>query len=95
MKIKALHNQDKKVSAKSLFNGEVGNATAIQLKKNGILKDHVTLTPALLLCIKGKVIYRDETDKEIELMSGDYVQIVPNVIHWLEGRENAHLVLLK
>lgn len=56
MNIIALHDQDKEVSAKMFFKGEKGMATAIQLHKTGILKEHVTQVPALLLCIKGKVI---------------------------------------
>jgi quercetin dioxygenase-like cupin family protein len=95
MNIESLHNQDKEVSAQSLFKGETGIATAIQLQKNGFLKEHISKTPALLLCIKGRVIYRDEMDKEIELASGDYVHILPNVKHWLEGLEKAQLVLVK
>lgn len=95
MNIIALHNQDKEVSAKMFFKGEKGMATAIQLHKTGILKEHVTQVPALLLCIKGKVMYQDETGKDTELNAGDYLQIPPKVKHWLEGREDAQLVLLK
>ncbi|WP_020537300.1 cupin domain-containing protein [Lewinella cohaerens] len=95
MKLRDLHNQAKEVSALSLFKGEMGTATAIQLKENGLLKEHITKTPALLLCITGHVIYEDETAKRIELHAGDYVNIVPNVKHWLVAPALAQLVLLK
>lgn len=95
MNIKELHTQDKEVSAQSLFKGEIGSATSIQLQDKGVLKEHITKTPALLLCIKGKAVYQDETKRKVELQQGDYLNIVPNVKHWLEGQANAQLVLLK
>jgi quercetin dioxygenase-like cupin family protein len=95
MNIKELHNQAKEVSALSLFKGEMGTTTAIQLEENGMLKEHITKTPALLLCIAGHVIYEDETAKSVELHPGDYVNIVPNVKHWLTAQALSQLVLLK
>jgi quercetin dioxygenase-like cupin family protein len=95
MKISNLHTQDKEVSAISLFKGELGTSTAIQILKDGKLKEHITKTPALLLCIVGKVNYEDETGQLIELSSGDYVDITPNVKHWLTASELSQLVLLK
>ena len=95
MKISNLHTQDKEVSAISLFKGELGTSTAIQILKDGKLKEHITKTPALLLCIVGKVNYEDETGQLIELSSGDYVDIIPNVKHWLTASELSQLVLLK
>lgn len=95
MNIVTLHPTDKEVSAVSLFKGESGNATAIQLVKGGKLKEHVTKTPALLLCISGKVNYEDETGKLIELNVGDYINIEPMVTHWLNATELSQLILLK
>ncbi|WP_291128036.1 cupin domain-containing protein [Flavobacterium sp. UBA7682] len=94
-KLKELHSLDKEVSAISLFKGELGTATAIQLQQNGTLKEHITKTPALLLCVNGFVTYKDETEKEIDLESGDYVNITPNVKHWLYASVESQLVLLK
>lgn len=90
-----LHLSDKEVSAQSLFRGELGTTTAIQLQRNGTLKEHITKTPALLLCIDGKVTYEDETEKKIVLETGDYVNITPNVKHWLNASVQSQLVLLK
>ena len=95
MNIKELHSSDKEVSALSLFKGEIGSATTIQLLENGKLKEHFTKTPALLLCITGKVVYNDETEKKIELQPGDYVNITPDVKHWLVASTYSQLVLLK
>jgi quercetin dioxygenase-like cupin family protein len=95
MNILTLHPMDKEVSAVGLFKGESGNATAIQLVKDGTLKEHVTKTPALLLCIAGKVNYEDETGKLVELNVGDYINIEPMVTHWLNATELSQLILLK
>ncbi|HLO54725.1 MAG TPA: hypothetical protein VK169_10575 [Saprospiraceae bacterium] len=95
MKISNLHTQDKEVSAISLFKGELGTSTAIQILKDGKLKEHITKTPALLICIVGKVNYEDETGQLIELNSGDYIDIKPNVKHWLTASELSQLVLFK
>lgn len=90
-----LHSADKEVSAQSLFKGELGTATAIQLERNGTLKEHLTKTPALLICVSGLVTYEDENEQEIQLEQGDYVNITPNVKHWLYASAKSQLILLK
>lgn len=95
MNIIELHNQEKEVSAVSLFKGELGSASSIQLQRNGTLKEHITKTSALLLCISGFVKYKDETETEVALEPGDYVMISPNVKHWLFASVKSQLVLLK
>lgn len=95
MNLKSLHIKDKEVSAQKLFKGEVGSTIAIQLLKNGVLKEHITKIPALLLCVSGKVVYQDESGKKINLRSGDYVDIAPNIKHWLDGAADSNLILLK
>lgn len=95
MNIIELHNQEKEVSAASLFKGDLGTATAIQLQRNGTLKEHITKAPALLLCVSGFVTYEDENELEIQLEQGDYVSITPNVKHWLYASEKSQLILLK
>lgn len=94
MNIAALHPSNKGVSAKSLFKGELGTATAIQLERNGTLKEHITKVPALLLCVVGEVTYHDE-ERAIDLKPGDYVAITPEVKHWLQAAEKAQIILLK
>jgi len=95
MNIAELHTAEKEVSAQSLFKGELGTATAIQLQRNSTLKEHITKTPALLLCVSGFVTYEDENEQEIKLESGDYVHITPNVKHWLYASVPSQLILLK
>lgn len=95
MKIKELHTQEKPVSATSLFKSDLGNATAIQILKGEKLKEHITKTPALLICIEGEVIFENENGIKETLMSGDYVNIDPMLKHWVVGTIESHLILLK
>ena len=95
MNIKELHTQEKPVSATSLFKSELGNATAIQILKSEKLKEHITKTPALLICIEGEVIFENEKGIKETLLSGDYVNIEPMVRHWVEGTIESQLILIK
>lgn len=95
MNVDELHPSDRKVSARPLFNGELGQATSIQLARHGTLEKHVTKTPALLLCISGLTTYEDENELEVTLEPGDYLLIEPNASHWLYAPVESQLVLLK
>jgi quercetin dioxygenase-like cupin family protein len=95
MNIKELHTQEKPVSAISLFKSELGNATAIRILKGEILKEHITKTPALLICIEGEVVFENEKGIKENLLSGDYVNIEPMVKHWVEGTIESQLILIK
>lgn len=95
MNIKELHTHDKPVSATALFKSELGNATAIQILHGGKLKEHITKTPALLVCMEGEVIFENEKGVKKILMSGDYVNIEPMVKHWVDGTIESQLILIK
>ncbi len=95
MNIKELHTQEKPVSAISLFKSEMGNATAIKILKGEKLKEHITKTPALLICIEGEVIFENEKGIKERLRIGDYVNIEPMVKHWVEGTIESQLILIK
>ena len=95
MNIKALHTQEKPVSATSLFKSQLGNATAIQILQGEKLKEHITKTPALLICMEGQVIFENEKGIKKNLLTGDYVNIEPMVKHWVEGTIESQLILIK
>lgn len=95
MNIKELHTQEKPVSAISLFKSELGNATAIKIMQDGKLKEHITKTPAILICIEGEVIFENENGIKETLMAGDYINIEPMVKHWVEGTIESQLILIK
>ncbi len=95
MKVSALHDVSKSVSAKALFKGEEGTSTALQLLVGETLKEHTTKVPALLMCIQGEAVFENEKGVKETLLSGDYVLIEPNVKHLVKGIETSQLVLLK
>jgi len=95
MNIKELHTQEKPVSAISLFKSELGNATAIKILQGEKLKEHITKTPALLICMEGQVIFENEKGIKETLLTGDYVNIEPIVKHWVEGTIESQLLLIK
>ena len=95
MNIEELHDTVKEVSAKPIFKGEIGTSIAIQLQRHGTLKEHITKTPALLICISGFVTYEDENNTEIKLEPGDFFEIKPNVKLWLYASVKSQLILMK
>ncbi|MDZ4807442.1 MAG: hypothetical protein SGI96_04150 [Bacteroidota bacterium] len=95
MNIKELNTQEKPVSTTSLFKSELGNATAMRILKGGKLKEHITKTPALLICLEGEAIFENEKGIKETLKSGDYVNIEPMIKHWVIGTIESQLVLVK
>ena len=89
------NRSNKPVSAYPLFKGKGSHATAIELKPGGQLKEHITKTEALLICVEGSVRFANEHGTVVDLKSGDYIVIEPMVIHWLEGLDMSQLILIK
>lgn len=95
MKLSDLHKPEAKLST-SRFNFDLkGELIAIQILAKGELKEHSTKIPALLFCMRGSVLYQDENGSSEILSSGDYYSIPINVKHWLQGQEDAQLLLMK
>lgn len=95
MNIKSIHTEEKPVSAKKLFATTEGNVTALQIKAAGLLKEHITTVPALLICINGNATFKNEHGITEYLMSGDMVNIEPNVKHWIEAELDSQFILIK
>lgn len=95
MNLKSFHTEEKSLSTKKIFSGSEGSVISIQLQAGGLLKEHITTIPAVLICVSGKAVFKNEKGEEICLSSGDVVNIEANVKHWVEGVENAQLVLVK
>lgn len=95
MNIKELHTQVKPVSSTSLFKSELGNANAIQILQDEMLKEHISKIPGLLICIEGEVVFENENGIKETLKTGDYVNIEPMVKHWVSGIIESQLVLIK
>ena len=51
--------------------------------------------PIKVVEFSGKVVYEDENGNKITMFSGDFVQIEPQLKHWLNGIEDSNLLLIK
>ena len=94
MNLKELHTQQKAVQTNALFEPRE-KVISLQIAKGEQLKEHLTKVPALLVCISGDAIFGDENGQKISLQSGDYVQIEPNVKHWIDALEQSNFILIK
>lgn len=95
MNIKSIHTEVKPVSTKKIFSTTEGNVVALQITAGGILKEHITTVPAILICINGNAVFKNEHGIIENLLSGDMVNIEPNVKHWVEGIQDTQLLLIK
>ena len=94
MNLKDLHTEEKPLQTKKIFT-PVEGVISIQLKSGGLLKEHITMVPALLVCVAGHVIFENEQGTKVVLMSGDYVNIEAHVKHWVTAIEYSNLILVK
>jgi quercetin dioxygenase-like cupin family protein len=95
MNLADLHPEDKAVQTKMIFATTEGKVVSLQIQKDKQLKEHITNVPALLVCVKGEVVFENEKGISISLLSGDYVNIEPNVKYWLNAKTDSNLLLIK
>ena len=95
MNVKDLHTNNKPVSTTSLFKTVEGNVSSIQILASGQLKEHITKVPALLICLSGEALFENEYGAKITLTAGDYINIGPNVKHWVDAISTSNLMLIK
>jgi quercetin dioxygenase-like cupin family protein len=93
--ISALHEANKEVSTKPVFKGKDATVTALQIVKNGQLKEHTTKVEAFLVCVSGEVVFENEKGYKQTLTTGDYIQIEPMIKHWVNGIQDSQLLLIK
>lgn len=94
MNIASLHSHDKPVQAKRIFDANEKQVNAMQILGGHQLKKHVSAVPAFLICVKGEVVYHEQ-EVATTLLPGDFVNIQPNVPHWVDGKQDSHLLLIK
>jgi quercetin dioxygenase-like cupin family protein len=95
MNLKNLHTEKKPVQTKVVFEPTDSKVISLQIASGGQLKEHITKVPALLVCVSGNAAYQDENGKIIILKSGDYVNIEPNIIHWVNANEDSNFLVIK
>ena len=95
MNIKDLHPDIKAVSTASLFKTTEGTVTSLQILAGEQLKEHITKVPALLICLTGDAIFENENGLKLTLTTGDYVNIEPQIKHWINAKFTSNLILIK
>jgi quercetin dioxygenase-like cupin family protein len=93
--IKDLHPSDKVVSALPLFKQQEYSVIALHISAGEQLKEHISKTPALLICISGEAGFGNENGVKEKLICGDYIKIEPTVKHWVDGVTDCELILVK
>lgn len=95
MHLSELHKTEKDLSTAPLKRNGEGLLISIQLKKGGILPDHISGVAAVLIAIEGETVYTTEKGEEVILTPGSLVHIMPEVKHGLKAKSDAQLVLMK
>lgn len=90
MILKGLHTENKPVQTQLLFEPTESKVISVQIAKGEMLKEHISKTPALLVCVSGNAVFFDEKGMEINISSGIYVMIEVNVKHKVEAIEESN-----
>jgi quercetin dioxygenase-like cupin family protein len=89
-----LFTDNKPLQTKKIFASNE-SVTTIQLLADAQLKEHVTKVPAFLVCVTGEVVFENEKGIVEKLRPGDFVNIEPEVKHWLNAHRDSLLLLIK
>lgn len=95
MNIIDLLDKNKPVEMKRVFDANDKQVNVMRILEGQHLKEHTTPIPAFLVCINGEVVYNDEQGLSETLVTGDFVNIAPNVKHWVDGIKDSNLLLIK
>lgn len=90
----SLQLSDEKPSVLRIRDNEKINVIAIGLKKDQVLKKHVTPFPALLVVLKGRISFDMEGSKTEIPTSGTF-DIPANVPHEVTGLEESIFMVTK
>ena len=89
------HSEGKEVSTKVVFNTQENKVVSLQILKGSQLKEHITKVPAYLVCVTGEAVYEDEKGIKHNLLPGNFVNIEPNLKHWVNAIQTCNLLLIK
>lgn len=92
--LELLASTEKGVSTKNVLKA-TASATLINIKKGAVLKEHQSMTDALLVLLSGSVAYDEEGRWESLGQPLDFVQIPAHTTHKLTGLDDAVLLLIQ
>jgi len=95
MNIKDFSNGfEKPVSTKKILR-DSASTTLVEIGEDAVLKEHQSMTEALLILISGNVSYEEE-DRQINLdRAMDFVQIPAHKTHRVRGLKDSMLLLIQ
>jgi quercetin dioxygenase-like cupin family protein len=94
MHLNANFTEKKPLQTKKIFSPTGGSVISIKLAANAEMKEHTTKTPALLIGIVGEVVFENERGIKEIIGQGDYIEIEPDVKHWLFAKTDSNLILI-
>jgi quercetin dioxygenase-like cupin family protein len=89
-----IENTEIPVVAKKVLK-EKANATLIQLKKDAVLKEHQSMTNAMLVLLDGAVTYREKKRTETLSSNLDFIYIPNHITHKVLAEEDSLLLLVQ
>ncbi|MEP2670240.1 MAG: hypothetical protein ABJH04_14655 [Cyclobacteriaceae bacterium] len=95
MNIRNLNKENKPTQTSKIFSATEGQVISISITTGNQFKKHTTKVPAFLVCILGEAVFENEKGVIETLASGDYVNIEPNVVHWITANKDSNLLLIK
>lgn len=92
--LEAMNATEKGVATQNILKDKA-SITLMQIKKDAMLKEHQSMTNAMLVLLSGKAVYeeKDRTEKLDKAM--DFVQIPEHVTHKVTALEDAKLMLIQ
>ena len=95
MHLKDNHSKEKLISSLTIFKGEMGTTTSMQILNDQRINEHVSKVPALLICVTGEIVFEDEHGKSEILLPADIINIEPQVKHRVVAKKDSLLLLIK
>lgn len=71
------------------------SVTLMQLKKDAVLREHQSMTNAMLVLLSGKAVYEEKDRREALEKVMDFVRIPEHVTHKVTALEDAKLMLIQ
>ena len=95
MNVKSLHTESKPVSMINIYKATKGIVNAMQILKGQNMKKHKAANGALLVCLDGEATYECEDGTKILMSETDYVEIPPELQHWVSAHADTQFLLIQ
>lgn len=90
----SLQFNEERPSVLALSNSDRQQTIAIALVQGQILKKHISATPAMIIVLKGRILFETEEESTVVEEMNTF-QIPPSVPHEVTGLEKTIFLLIK